>query len=154
MLAVVLCLPILLIVTSGCLAGSLRHQAASCRSPGQQRMPNLSTSVLRSSPRVSAAGRAIKGLYYSQRSTSLHSAVAFHVACDRHLEPLPFLVVDFDLGQFFLDVDRDGCADASGLFVSAVDPADFYAAIDGAKDLCYEEPVSVIRRHWVKSGVP
>jgi hypothetical protein len=154
MVAVVLCLLILFVATSGCWAGALRQQVSSCRSLGQQRMPNLSTSVLRTNPHVSATGRAIKGLYYSHGPTSLHTAVAFHFVCDRHLEPSPFLVADFDRGQFFLDVDRDGCAEATGPFVSAVDPADFYPVIEGAEALCYEESLSVIRRHWAKSDSP
>jgi hypothetical protein len=74
MLAALLCLPVLLMLTSVCLARPLRRVASapSCLS-GQQVMPDLHGLTLRSSPRVEATGRLIKGLYYSDDARSVGS---------------------------------------------------------------------------------
>src|SRR6478752_2018807 len=152
MLAVVLRLPIMLLIATSCWAGSARDEGVSCISPGQhQSMPNLRLSVQRTSPRVTAAGSVIKGIYYSRAAIGPYDAVAFYLACDQHLEPLPFLVADFGLGRFFLDTDRDGCADVSGSFVSEIDPADFSPSINDAAEFCYGEPVSTNHHRWARS---
>jgi hypothetical protein len=153
MRAAVLRLLIIVMVATFCSAGSARDEGISCVQPGQQPMPNLRTSVQRTNPRVTATGSVIKGIYYSHASVGPYSAVAFYLACDQNLEPSPFLVADFDWSRFFLDTDRDGCADASGSFVSEIDPADFSAAISDADDLCYGEPVSANQRWRVELGV-
>src|SRR5215212_418934 len=140
MLAAVLCLSIMLMIATSCWAGSARDEGVSCIPPGPQPMPNLRMSVQRTSPRVTAAGSVIKGIYYSRASVGPYNTVAFYLACDQHLEPLPFLVADFDRGRFFVDPDRDGCADASGSFVSEIDPATFSPSIGDADDLCYGNP--------------
>src|SRR4051794_36365425 len=116
MFAVLLCLPVLLVLTSACLARPLRYPASSqsCRS-GRQPMPDLTTLVLRSSPRVFATGRLIKGLYYAEGATGPHVMAAFYMACDQFLEQKPFLMTDFRSNWFFLDMDRDGCVDATGV---------------------------------------
>jgi len=117
-------------------------------------MPNLRMSVQRTSPRITAAGSVIKGIYYSRASIGPYSAVAFYLACDQYLEPLPFLVADFSLGRFYLDPDRDGCADVSGSFLSEIDPANFFPSISDAEHLCYSEPVSA-NHHWrVRAIIP
>jgi hypothetical protein len=67
-------------------------------------MPDLDAFVLRSSPRVLATGRLVKGLYYSEAATGPNDMAAFHIACDRFLEPKPFLVMDFRSGR--LDYGR------------------------------------------------
>ena len=141
MFAALLCLPVLLMLTSVCLARPLRYPVASqsCRS-GRQPMPNLNGLVLRSSPRVFATGRLIKGLYYSEVPKALNAMAEFYMACDRLLEPTPFLMMDFRSGQFFLDGDRDGCVDATGTFpLPEIDPADFLPAVDGTEELCNED---------------
>ncbi|HYP13648.1 MAG TPA: hypothetical protein VEQ63_06975, partial [Bryobacteraceae bacterium] len=67
----------------------------------------------------------------------------FHMACDRRLERKPFLVMDFRSRQFFLDGNRDGCVDATGtLPLPEIGPADFLPAVDGAEELCNEDPIS------------
>src|SRR5690242_1008190 len=67
MIAALLCLPVLLMLTNVCLARPLRYSvfSQSCR-PGRQPMPDLNALILRSSPRVFATGRLIKGLYYAE----------------------------------------------------------------------------------------
>jgi hypothetical protein len=154
MLAAVLRLPIMLMIATAYWAGSARGEGLSCVPPGQQDMPNLRMSVQRTNPRVIATGNVIKGIYYSRASIGPYDAVAFYLACDRHLEPLPFLVADFDRGRFFLDTDRDGCADASGSFTSEIDPAEFSSPISDAEELCYGVPVSANDRWRVRSVVP
>jgi hypothetical protein len=68
MLAAILCLPVLLMLTSACLARPLRRVAAAPFCPsGQQSMPDLNGLTLQSSPRVLATGRLIKGLYLVER---------------------------------------------------------------------------------------
>jgi hypothetical protein len=151
MLAAVLRLPIMLMIATSCWAGPVHDEGVSCIPPGQQPMPNLRMSVQRTSPRVTATGRVIKGIYYSRASIGPYSAVAFHLACDQRLELLPFLVADFDRGRFFLDPDRDGCADASGSFASEIDPANFSPSISDAEDLCHGEPVAANHHWWVRS---
>jgi hypothetical protein len=144
MFAVLLCLPVLLMLTSVCLARPLRYSASSqsCRS-GQQLMPDLDALVLRSNPRVSATGRLIKGLYYSEVPKGLNAMAAFYMACDRLLERKPFLMMDFRSSQFFLDDNRDGCADATGtLPLPEVDPADFLPSVDGAEEFCNLDLIS------------
>jgi hypothetical protein len=79
-------------------------------------MPNLGMSVQRTTSRAMSTGSVIKGIYYSRVTVGRYDAPAFYFACDQHLEPLPFLVADFNLGQLSLDPDRDGCADVSGSF--------------------------------------
>jgi hypothetical protein len=141
MVAALLCLPVLLMLTSICLARPLHYPVASqsCRS-GRQPMPNLGVLVLRSSPRVFATGRLIKGLYYSETPDDPNALVTFYIACDRLLEQKPFLMMDFRSNEFFLDGDRDGCVDASGtLPLPEIDPADFLPAVDGAEELCNED---------------
>jgi hypothetical protein len=69
-------------------------------------MPDVSAMALRSNPRVQSAGRLIKGLYYSDRIPGPHTMVAFYFACEQHLEAKPFLVMNFETHQFFLDRDR------------------------------------------------
>jgi len=102
--------------------------------------------TLRNSPRVMATGRLIKGLYYSDCLNRPHSLVAFFIACDRLLEPKPFLVMDFQSLQFSFDGNRDGCAEATGLIpLPEIDPADFYPAVDRAEEICDEDAVS--QRH-------
>jgi len=111
-------------------------------------MPDLDALVLRSSPRVLATGRLIKGLYYSETPTGPNDMVAFHMACDRFLEPKPFLVMDFRSGRYFLDGDRDGCVDEAGeLALPEIDPADFLPAVDGAEELCNDYLVGQRRLH-------
>jgi hypothetical protein len=106
-------------------------------------MPDLKGLTLRSSSRVQATGRLIKGLYYSDTLNGPHTLAVFHVACDRLLEPMPFLVMDFRSSQFSLDTDRDGCADATGLMpLPEIDPADFYPAVDKADEICDEDALS------------
>lgn len=144
MFALLLCLSALLVLTGVCLARPLRDAAAvpSCPS-GQQPMPELDPFRLSGSPRVQATGRLIKGLYYSGDAVGPHDMVAFHMACDRRLEPRPFLVMDFRLDRFFLDTDRDGCVDGTGTVPQPdIDPVDFYPALEGAEDLCDGEAVS------------
>jgi hypothetical protein len=76
MFAALLCLPVLLMLTSVCLARPLRYPLASqsCRL-GQQPMPDLNVLLLRSNPRVFATGRLIKGLYYSETTKELNALV-------------------------------------------------------------------------------
>jgi hypothetical protein len=153
MLAAMLCLPALLILTGISVTYPVRHSAStqSC-SAGKRSMPNLSGLALRSNPQVYSAGRVIKGLYYSQTSTGPHDVAAFHLTCERHLEPMPFLVVDFLSRQFFLDANRDGCVDAAGtLPLPEIDPADFYPLVDGREDSCYSDAVS---RHPQEGWMP
>ena len=141
MVAVLLCLPVLLMLTSVCLARPLRYPVASqsCRS-GRQPMPNLNALILRRSPRVFATGRLIKGLYYSVTPDGPNALVTFSMACDRLLEQKPFLMMDFRSNEFFLDGDRDGCVDATGILaLPEIDPADFLPAVDGAEELCNED---------------
>jgi hypothetical protein len=83
-------------------------------------MPDLNALILRSSPRVFATGRLIKGLYYSERPTGRHAMAAFHMTCDRLLEQKPFLMMDFRSNEFFLDGDRDGCVDATGRLIRRI----------------------------------
>jgi hypothetical protein len=106
-------------------------------------MPDLNALLLRSNPRVFAAGRLIKGLYYSETPKGLNAVAAFYMACDRILEQKPFLMMDFRSSRFFLDADRDGCVDATGtLALPEIDPADFLPAVDGAEELCNEDLIS------------
>jgi len=74
MFAALLCLPVLLMLTSVCLARPLHYPASSqsCRLE-QQTMPDLDELVLRSNPRVFATGRLIKGLYYSEAPNGLRA---------------------------------------------------------------------------------
>jgi hypothetical protein len=144
MLAALFCLSVLLVLTSACVARPLRYSVASssCRS-GRQPMPDLNALILRSSPRVFATGRLIKGLYYSEAPEGSNAMATFHMACDRHLERKPFLMMDFRSNEFFLDGDRDGCVDATGtLALPEIDPADFLPAVDGAVELCTEDRIS------------
>jgi hypothetical protein len=53
-------------------------------------------------------------LIHTEALSGLNDMAAFHIACDRLLEPKPLLVMDFRSGQFFLDGDRDGCVDDTG----------------------------------------
>jgi len=147
MVAALLCLPVLLMLTSVCLARPLRRVAsvAACLSE-QLPMPDLNGLTLQSSPRVVATGRLIKGLYYSDNLNGPHTLAAFFIACDRLLEPKPFLVMDFRSHQFSFDGNRDGCADATGLMpLPEIDPADFYPAVERAEQICNEDAVS--QRH-------
>ena len=106
-------------------------------------MPDLNALILRSSPRVFATGRVIKGLYYTETPKGLNAMAVFYMACDQLLEQKPFLIMDFRSGQFFLDGNRDGCVDATGtLALPEIDPADFLPAIDGAEELCNEDLLS------------
>jgi hypothetical protein len=90
-------------------------------------MPDLNALVLRSSPRVFATGRLIKGLYYAETLKGLNAMAAFYM-------------MDFRSNEFFLDGDRDGCVDATGtLAPPEMDPADFLPAVDGAEELCNED---------------
>ena len=141
MFAVLLCLPVLLMLTSVCLARPLHYPVASqsCRS-GRQPMPDLNALVLRSSPRVFATGRLINGLYYSEVLKEQSAIAAFYMACDRLLERKPFLMMDFRSRQFFLDGNRDGCVDATGTLPRPeIDPADYLPAVEGAEELCSED---------------
>ena len=152
MFAALLCLPVLLMLTSVCLARPLRYSASSqsCRS-GQQPMPDLNALLLRSSPCVFATGRLIKGLYYSETPKGLNVMAAFYMACDQLLEQKPFLMMDFRSRRFFLDRNQDGCIDATGtLALAEIDPADFLPAVDGAEDLCNED---LIRQRQLKNLV-
>ena len=75
------------------------------------------------------------------------------MACDRSLEPRPFLVMDFRSGRFFLDGDRDGCVDRTGELVSPeIDPADFLPAIHDAEEPCNGDLVG--QRRLDPSGTP
>jgi hypothetical protein len=128
-------------LTNVCLARPLRYSvfSQSCR-PGRQPMPDLNALILRSSPRVFATGRLIKGLYYAEVPKGLNTMAAFYMACDQLLEQKPFLMMDFRSNRFFLDGDRDGCVDATGtLPLPEIDPADFLPSIDGAEELCNED---------------
>jgi hypothetical protein len=110
-------------------------------------MPDLDGLALSSNPRVPATGRVIKGLYDSHGSAGPHDLAALHMTCERHLEPKPFLVMDFRSRQFFFDGNRDGCMDATEtLPLPEIDPADFAPAIDGAEEFCYEDPVSSLHQ--------
>jgi hypothetical protein len=144
MLAAILCLSVLLMLTSAGLARPLRRvtSAPSC-SVGQLSMPDLNGLTLQSSPRVAATGRLIKGLYYSDALNGPHTLAAFFIACDRLLETKPFLVMDFRSHQFSFDGNRDGCADATGLMpLSEIDPADFFPAVERADEICNEDAIS------------
>ena len=144
MIAAILFLPILLMLISVCLARPLPRVASvpSCSS-GQQVMPDLHGLTLRSSPRVIATGRLIKGLYYSDSPNGPHALAAFFIACDRLLEPKPFLVMDFRSLQFSFDGNQDGCADVTGLMpLPEIDPADFYPAVERAEEICDEDATS------------
>jgi hypothetical protein len=141
MFAALLCLSVLLALSSVCLARPLLYSASlpSCRL-GRQPMPDLNALVLRSSPRVFATGRLIKGLYYSEAPEGLNAMAAFYMACDQLLERKPFLIMDFRSSRFSLDGDRDGCVDATGILaLPEIDPADFLPAVDGAEELCNED---------------
>jgi hypothetical protein len=106
-------------------------------------MPDLHGLTLRSSPRVEATGRLIKGLYYSDSLSGPHILAAFFIACDQFLEPKPFLVMNFQSRQFFFDGNRDGCADATGLVPrSEIDPAEFYPAVERVNEICDEDATS------------
>ena len=103
-------------------------------------MPDLNVLLLRSNPQVFATGRIIKGLYYSETPKGLNAMAAFYMACDRLLEQKPFLIMDFRSSQFFVDGNRDGCADVSGtLPLPEIDPADFLPSVDGAEEFCNED---------------
>jgi len=74
---------------------------------------------------------------------TLNALVAFYMACDRLLERKPFLMMDFRSRQSFLDGNRDGCVDATGILpLPQIDPADFLPAVDGAEELCNEDLIS------------
>ncbi len=106
-------------------------------------MPDLDAFTLRSNPRVVAMGRLIKGLYYSERPKGLNAMAAFYMACDRLLEQKPFLIMDFRSSTFFLDGNRDGCAEATGtLSLPEIDPADFLPSVDGTEEFCNEDLIS------------
>jgi hypothetical protein len=144
MFAALLCLSVLLMLSSVGLARPLHYPSSlqSCRL-GRQPMPDLSALLLRSNPRVFAAGRLIKGLYYSATPEGRNAVAAFHMACDRLLERKPFLMMDFRSSQFFFDADRDGCVDATGtLALPEIDPADFLPAVNGAEGVCNEDLIS------------
>jgi hypothetical protein len=144
MFAALLCLSVLLMLTSVCLGRPLHYPSSlqSCRL-GRQPMPNLGALLLRSNPRVFATGRLIKGLYYSESLKGRNAVAAFHMACDRHLERKPFLMMDFRSSRFLLEADRDGCVDATGtLTLPEIDPADFLPAVNGAEELCNEDLIS------------
>jgi hypothetical protein len=65
------------------------------------------------------------------------------IACDQLLEPKPFLVIDFRSQQFSFDKNRDGCADVTGLMpLPEIDPADFYPAVERAREICSEDAIS------------
>lgn len=143
MFALLLCVSFLLALTGTGRARPLRHPTSSQFCRLGQPMPDLDALVLRSSPRVQATGRLIKGLYYAEARSGLNDMAAFHMACNRLLEPKPFLVMDFRSGRFFLDGDRDGCVDGTGeLAPPEIDPADFLPAVEGADDLCGDSLVS------------
>jgi hypothetical protein len=128
-------------LTNVCLARPLRYSALSqsCRF-GQQPMPGLNALFLRSNPQVFATGRLIKGLYYSEVPKGLNAIAAFYMACDQLLEPKPFLMMDFRSSQFFVDGNRDGCADATGaLPLPEIDPANFLPFVDGAEKFCNDD---------------
>jgi hypothetical protein len=106
-------------------------------------MPDLNPLLLHSNPRVFATGRLIKGLYYSEAPKGLNAIAAFYMACDRVLEQKPFLMMDFRSRQFFLDGNRDGCADANGtLPLAEIDPADFLSSVEGSEEYCNESLIS------------
>jgi hypothetical protein len=144
MLAAILCLSVLLMLTSASLARPLRHvTSAPFCSLGQLSMPDLNRLTLRSNPRVVATGRLIKGLYYSNSLNGPHTHAAFFIACDQLLEPKPFLVMDFRSHQFSFDGNRDGCADATGLMpLPEIDPADFYPALQRMEEICDQDAIS------------
>ena len=90
-----------------------------------------------------ATGRLIKGLYYSDSLNGPHTLAAFFIACDRQLEPMPFLVIDFRSHRFSFDGNRDGCADATGLMpLPEIDPADFYPAVERSEEICDQDAIS------------
>jgi len=106
-------------------------------------MPDMTALFLRSNPRVFATGRLIKGLYYSEVPKGLNAIAAFYMACDRLLEGKPFLIMDFRSSTFFLDGNRDGCAEATGtLSLPEIDPADFLPSVDGAEEFCNDDLIS------------
>lgn len=87
-----------------------------------------------------ATGRLIKGLYHSAALKGLNALAAFYMACDGVLELQPFLVMDIRSSQFFLDGNRDNCANATGtLLLPEIDPADFLALVAGAEAFCNED---------------
>jgi hypothetical protein len=137
MLAVLRCLLAVLMLPGISLARPIRRVASpqTC-ALGQPTMPDLTGLIPRSSPRVAATGRLIKGLYYSESLNGPHTLAGFFIACDRLLEPKPFLVVDFHTHQFSFDGDWDSCTDTVGLMpLPEIDPADFLSAVDRAGDL-------------------
>jgi len=144
MLAAMHYLSVLLMVTSPSLARPLRQATSAALCPSeQQSMPDLNGLTLRSSPRVVATGRLIKGLYYSDSLNGPHSLAAFFIACDRVLEPKPFLMMDFQSHYFSFGGNRDGCVDATGLMpLPEIDPADFYLAVERAEEICNEDATS------------
>jgi hypothetical protein len=92
---------------------------------------------------VTATGRLIKGLYYSDSLNGPHALAAFFIACDRLREPNPFLVMDFRSHQFSFDGNRDGCVEATGLMpLPEIDPADFYPAVERAEEICDKDAIS------------
>jgi hypothetical protein len=106
-------------------------------------MPDLNGLTLQSSLRVVATGRLIKGLYYSDTLNGPHTLAAFFIACDRLLEPKPFLVMDFRSHRYSFDGNRDGCAEATGLMpLPEIDPADFFPAVERAEEICNEDAIS------------
>jgi hypothetical protein len=117
-------------------------------------MPNFHGLILRSSPRVAAQGRLIKGLYYSESQNGPYTLAAFFIACDRILEANPFLVMDFRSRHYSFDGNRDGCADAMGLMsLPEIDPAEFYPALDQSEEICDEDAVSE-RQARISAAVP
>ena len=130
MLAAMLCLSVLLMVTSPSLARPLRQATSAALCPSeQQSMPDLNGLTLR--------------LYYSDSLNGPHSLAAFFIACDRVLEPKPFLMMDFQSHYFSFGGNRDGCVDATGLMpLPEIDPADFYLAVERAEEICNEDATS------------
>jgi len=103
-------------------------------------MPALREMVRRTDPQVQSGGKVIKGMYYAMAAEGHNDLVAFRLACHGQLEPWPFLVFDFRTGEYFLDADRDGCADEAGHQPELeVDPVDFLHRIDDAARYCYED---------------
>jgi hypothetical protein len=112
------------------------------RSAGKASLWLIDALILHSNPRVAAMGRLIKGLYYSESPNGPNAMVAFYMACDRLVEQNPFLIMDFRSSQFFLDKNRDGCADGTGTLPGPeIDPADFLPAVDGQEELCNEDRI-------------
>jgi len=142
LLALAIIAPAFMFASASPRAGT-RSQRASADCTPHSTMPPLERYILRSAPKVVAGGRLIKGLYYSKQADGPFDLVAFHIACDRILQPRAFLIADFVARRYFFDGNLDGCADAVGtLSDGEIDPADFHPSTEEADRICDQEAIS------------